>query len=240
MTADVTEQRKGAVVAAAKALREDRLGGGIAMLVAAGYGLMVSKASLVADGEIEVIVADLVGEQQQVGCGAGRHVAGALLKALGPLLEKAGQRPRKLRGITGGRAIDKHRTPPAVLAAHQEMAASLPKGIAPDAEVLVDGVPLEECSDEVLDQFLPENAGQPEAPDVDHPDTGLTAADINAALKRAHKAAGSPDLLGGPLSIDSISNPAKYEAWKADQQKGVDAMDAAVREEGRKLFGGGS
>jgi len=100
---DVDETRKAAVVSAARALREDRLGGGIAVLTAAGYGLMVSKASLVADGAVEVAIMDLVGEQRQVGEGTGAHVAGALLKALGPLLEQAGRRPAKLRGINGGK-----------------------------------------------------------------------------------------------------------------------------------------
>lgn len=109
--ADLTETRKGIVVAAARSLREDRVAGGIALLVSAGYGIMLSKASLVADGSIEVTVMDLVGEQREVGTGTGKHVGGALLKALGPLLEQAGKRP-KLKGITGGRAIDKHRTPP--------------------------------------------------------------------------------------------------------------------------------
>lgn len=108
--ADLTETRKGIVVAAARSLREDRVAGGIALLVSAGYGIMLSKASLVADGSIEVTVMDLVGEQREVGTGTGKHVGGALLKALGPLLEQAGKRP-KLKGITGGRAIDKHRKP---------------------------------------------------------------------------------------------------------------------------------
>lgn len=102
--ADLTETRKGVVVAAARSLREDRVAGGIALLVSAGYGLMLSKAGLEADGSIEATVMDLVGEQREVGTGVGKHVNGALLKALGPLLEQAGKRPR-LKGITGGKGI---------------------------------------------------------------------------------------------------------------------------------------
>ncbi len=110
MSRDVSEHRKAAVVAAAKALREDRLEGGVALLVAAGFGLMVSKANLrEPDGKIEVQVMDLVGAQTEVGTGIGLHTAGALLMAIRPMLEEAGVRPPKLRGIRGGRAIDKHR-----------------------------------------------------------------------------------------------------------------------------------
>lgn len=113
MARDVSEHRKAAIVAAAKALREDRLEGGVALLVAAGFGLMVSKANLrEPDGKIEVQVMDLVGKQTEVGQGIGLHTAGALLMAIRPMLEEAGVRPPKLRGIRGGRAIDKHRDPP--------------------------------------------------------------------------------------------------------------------------------
>lgn len=110
---DFDETRKAQVVAAAMALREDRLGGGMALLTASGYGLMFSALSAVDVAKVECQVVDLrpgPTNGTEVGRGSGAHCAGALLKALAPLLEAAGKRPR-LRGITGGRAIDKHRTP---------------------------------------------------------------------------------------------------------------------------------
>ena len=136
---DLSETRKGIVVAAARSLREDRVAGGIALLTSAGYGLMLSKAGLEADGSIEATVMDLVGEQREVGTGTGKHVGGALLKALGPLLEQAGKRP-KLKGITGGRAIDKHRKP---------LPVEVPVTIftAPFGEPLPEHVPLSEALD---------------------------------------------------------------------------------------------
>lgn len=152
--ADVAETRKGIVVAASQAIREDRLAGGIALLVSAGYGLMVSKASLVADGSIEITVMDLVGEQREVGTGTGKHVGGALLKALGPLLEQAGKRP-KLRGITGGRAIDKHRTPSPILVGpnHGEgPGATLPSPVCCAPHATGDLEPTAPCAEDMPHQ----------------------------------------------------------------------------------------
>lgn len=109
------ETRKAQVVAAAMALREDRLGGGMALLTASAYGLMFSALSAIDVAKIECVIIDVKSgptNGTEVGRGSGAHCAGALLKALGPLLEEAGKRP-KLMGITGGRAIDKHRTPKA-------------------------------------------------------------------------------------------------------------------------------
>ncbi len=103
------QAREALVVAAARALRDGRLAGGIASLCLAGYGVMVSKASAVADGKIEVTVCDLQADSTAVGEGVGPYVDGALLAALAPLRQTAGlpamnrKAHRKLRSIQGGR-----------------------------------------------------------------------------------------------------------------------------------------
>lgn len=64
----------------------------------------------------------------------------------------------------------------------------------------------------------------------------ITAADINAALKRAAKLA--------PVSVEPMPSPAEmaadpeaYARWRARQQGAHDAQTAAIRAEGRALFG---
>lgn len=148
---DPKEARAALVVQAAAALREGRLDGALGLLVAAGYGVMVSKPSEDGAGKVEVDVHDLApNSTAPVGSAINPKVSTALLEALKPFLERAGRRDMlttpKLRGIRGGRAIDKHRTPTEA----QRQAATIEEAVLAEQAA-----------------HLPENAGAHEAPKPD-------------------------------------------------------------------------
>lgn len=96
-----SQARAAALVQAVTACREDRLGGALAILCAAGFGVMMSKASVMSadGGSIEVDVHDLVNEDAPIGSGTGRHVAGALLTAILPMANAG--------ALSGGKAMSR-------------------------------------------------------------------------------------------------------------------------------------